>query len=270
MFRKHRPHRFARPASSPAASSPAARSPAARPASSPAPVTIYVFASQKDESPEVLDRWLKYVKLICSPKAIRLVDADSTLEETVKWLSEHEAEIDLVRIHPPQKCPVTFPHDYFTQWVRQFPPGNSVYIPLTVTQFPAIRFNRYPPTVIRGLGVMRNSHVLPLADPSNCEHSARALRGIQTHTGTWQARVFRKAAPTVLGESDDSKIVVVGKALAHPSAITDSGFHATTTGAQLGIHEHLIIVDLAAPLTIHKSKSKSKSQQIAITSDWQI
>jgi len=259
MFRKHRPHRFARPASSPAASSPAARSPAA---SSPAPVTIYVFASQKDES----------LKLICSPKAIRLVDAESTREETVKWLSEHEAEIDLVRIHPPQKCPVTFPHDYFTQWVRQFPPGNSVYIPLTVTQFPAIRFNRYPPTVIRGLGVMRNSHVLPLADPSNCEHSARALRGIQTHTGTWQARVFRKAAPTVLGESDDSKIVVVGKALAHPSAITDSGFHATTTGAQLGIHEHLIIVDLATPLTIHKSKSKSKSksQQIAITSDWQI
>lgn len=205
---------------------------------------VYIFASQRDESVPVLDRWLKFVK-ICTPH-VRLLDADSTREETVRWLSDHREELEVVTIRPPEKCPLRFAHDYFNQWVSQVSCPLSLFVPLTVRQLPAVRFNRYPPTAVRGTGgLTRNTHIMPFVDPARCRHSARAAEGVHERQGTWQARVFRPLPrhPLVLVESDDSRILVVGQSLLHPSAVTDSGFHATTTGAQFGLHPHLIVVD---------------------------
>lgn len=208
---------------------------------------LYVFASQKDEPVETLDRWSKFMKMF-TPH-VRLVDADSTREETVKWLEQAKAShnLEIVTIRPPHKCPLRFAHDYFVSFISEVKSPSAVFIPVTVHQFPAVRFNRYPATVLRvgaGQRHIRDTHIIPL--DSKCQLSSMAIKDIHQHQGTWQARLFRGypiSSRSLLVESDDSKIVIVGQPLLHPSAITDSDFHATTTGAQFGLHPHLIIVE---------------------------
>jgi len=213
---------------------------------------VFVFAVVSDENVHLLGGWLEHMELVAH--SIKLVDATTKGEVPTAVSPTLEVE----RIVAPQKCAVRFAHEYFMDWVsRGFPSEfhgdftGKLYFPLTLSQYPACVFNRYPHKII-GPGLVRNVHIAPLfrKDPL----TSRALKDYKDKTvnGAWNLAIFGRRTvreQRLIVSTDSSRIVLANpdrSHTSHPMSISDSNFHTTrSTFTQLGLAPSLVIVDLS-------------------------
>jgi hypothetical protein len=239
----------------------------AAPVSPVPPLYVFVFAVVSDADLHLLDGWLTTMKLIAH--RIKLLDATSS------GITVDSLEVE--RIVAPQKCAVRHAHEYFMDWVSRNWTATTLYFPLTLHQYPAFIFNRYPHTVV-GPGLVRNTHIAPLfmKDPL----TSRALQGYTTLSGAWNVAVFGFArwphTQHLLASTDSSRVTLasggsrhqLSSSLSHLMSISDADFHTTSSAlTQLGLAPSLVIVDASIAcehVTNPRNKAASAPKGVAV------
>lgn len=176
---------------------------------------------------------------------IKIVDA------TTAGVGLPSERFAIERIVPPQKSAVRFAHEYFMDWVSEGSTSGqeTLYFPLTLNQYPACIFNRYPHHVLSP-GLVRNVHIAPLFRRDSL--TRRALREMWNTgaRGAWNVAIFGKrtvGGRDLIVSTDSSRIALANPGrFAPPMSISDPNFHTTSsTFTQFGLAPSLVIVDLS-------------------------
>jgi len=211
---------------------------------------VFVFAVVSDEDVHLLGGWIKIMKLVAH--RIKILDATTAGVGAREMMFDQEWKSAIERIVPPQKSAVRFAHEYFMDWVsreRSTSGHETLYFPLTLNQYPACIFNRYPHHVL-GPGLVRNVHIAPLFRRDSL--TRRALREAWNTgaRGAWNVAIFGKrtvGGRDLIVSTDSSRIALANPGrFAPPMSISDPNLHTTSsTFTQFGLAPSLVIVDLS-------------------------